>query len=33
MAYPDGFYAYNPKVELTSSSDWTGLQPQLWDFK
>jgi peptide/nickel transport system substrate-binding protein len=33
MAYPQGFYAYNPKVvDLTSSSDWTGLQPQLWDF-
>jgi peptide/nickel transport system substrate-binding protein len=33
MAYPEGFYAYNPDISVPSSSDWTGLQPQLWDFK
>ncbi|GAA2412200.1 hypothetical protein GCM10010191_21920 [Actinomadura vinacea] len=33
MAYPDGFYAHNPKINVRPASDLNGLNPQLWDFQ
>lgn len=33
MAYPDGFYAYSPKISVPRSTDANALNPRLWDFK
>jgi peptide/nickel transport system substrate-binding protein len=33
MAYPDGFYAYDPSVEIAKVSDFSALHPLLRDFQ
>lgn len=33
MVYADNFYAHNSKVTIKESTDFSGLQPMLWDFK
>jgi peptide/nickel transport system substrate-binding protein len=33
MVYADNFYAYNSKVTIKGSTDFSGLQPMLWDFQ
>jgi ABC-type transport system substrate-binding protein len=33
MAYPDGFYAHSPDIEIPTMSDYAGLHPLLRDFK
>ena len=33
MAYPDGFYAYDPAVEIEKVSDFSALHPLLRDFQ
>ncbi|MCJ1701812.1 ABC transporter substrate-binding protein [Rathayibacter festucae] len=33
MAYPDGFYAHSPSVEIPTTSDFSALHPLLRDFQ
>lgn len=33
MVYADNFYAHSSKVSIPKSTDFSGLQPMLWDFK
>jgi ABC-type transport system substrate-binding protein len=33
MVYPDNFYAHSKRVSVPASTDFSGLQPMLWDFK
>lgn len=33
MVYADNFYAHSSKVSIPQSTDFSGLQPMLWDFK
>ncbi|MGP4006980.1 ABC transporter substrate-binding protein [Streptomyces sp. 4N124] len=33
IAYPDGLYAYSPKIRIPEMSDSNALNPRLWDFR
>ena len=33
MVFADNFYAHVKNVTVSTSSDFSGLQPMLWDFK
>jgi hypothetical protein len=33
MAYPDGFYAYDPAITIEKVSDFSALHPLLRDFQ
>ena len=33
MVYADNFYGHSSKVKIAQSTDFSGLQPMLWDFK
>lgn len=33
LAYPEGFYAYSPKIRIPEMTDSNALNPRLWDYK